>query len=248
MPLAATGVPDFASAHPAFDGRGVLIAHDYLVAREWFGWAPPGREPYVAMAAALTNVTTSPVATAAAADIGGVRSVRLAPTGSRRRDLPILVPGWATALQADVILSREAWSRFTDLGISLFDEAGRQLARQPMNYSIGRLDHVLDPAGGDRTLLLSLFPGFASPTDSTPWEVQVVVRLLADSATPLRPAGTNEVELAPGASTRVTFSPDGSRPRPAGMLPLYLVLVRTGEDELWASEVTDVRAADGAAE
>jgi subtilisin family serine protease len=188
---------------------------------------------------ALTNASGTPVeADAGAAEIGSIREVGMSARGSARQDITMSVPAWARGVQVDILMPAESWPRFTDLGLSLFDEQGRQLAAEPINYAFGRLEHQLEPASVDRVLRLSLYPGFASAADTAPWAVTALMRFYADSARPLVPAGERGANLRPGASGIVTFLPGEGRTQPAGSMPLYLVLVRTGEEGVWAAEVT----------
>lgn len=194
----------------------------------------PGGAPQVTLTGASPGSLT---VEAGAGIIGGVQDMTLSPRGSDRRDLSVVVPPWARGIQVDVQMPPEAWSRFTDLGLSLFDEQGRQLATQPVNYAVGRLEHALVPSPVERRYRLSLYPGLASAADDAPWPINVALRFYADAAQPLAPLGQRGLQLDKGTAGLVTFEA-GTVPAPAaGLRPLYLVLVRTGEDDIWAGEV-----------
>jgi subtilisin family serine protease len=189
------------------------------------------------LAAALRNLTREGVrAEVGAAAIGAARAFVLNERNSARSDLAIVAPAWARGVQVDVEMDRASWSRFTDFGVSLFDSTGRQLGKAPLNYAFGRLEHELERGELDRALRLSLFPGLASPADSLPWQARVTVRFYADSARPLVPADERTVTLGGGEVGTVRFQAADTAPRAAGYALLGLVLVRTGEDEVWAAE------------
>ena len=93
----------------------------------------------------------------------------------------------------DLTMSREQWSRFTDFGVTLFDSAGRQIEKQPLNYAFGRLQAALPEGHGDMPVELALFPGFADTTGDEAWTVRASIRLYADSAVTLAAGGHDEV-------------------------------------------------------
>lgn len=188
--------------------------------------------------ASVTNLTHDGVRSdvgAAFVGAGRVEAVRSA--GSARRDLSLQVPAWARGIQVDVQMPRREWGRYTDLGVSLFDSGGRQLAKAPLNYAFGRLEHELDPGHGAQRMTLSLFPGFALPEDTAPWALEVSIRFYADSAQALSPNDERPLALGPDETRTIRFTPSGSmRAAPAGYVPIGLLLARTGEDEIWATE------------
>jgi subtilisin family serine protease len=188
--------------------------------------------------ASVTNLTHDGVRSdlgAALVGAGRVEAVRSA--GSGRRDLSLEVPAWARGIQVDVQMPRGEWGRYTDFGVSLFDSVGRQAAKAPLNYAFGRLEHELDPGHGAQRMTLSFFPGFALPDDTAPWALEASIRFYADSAQALSPNDERAVTLGPDESRTIRFSPTGSmRATPAGYVPIGLLLARTGEDEIWATE------------
>ncbi len=188
--------------------------------------------------ASVTNLTRDGVrADVGAAVVGAGRVEEVRAAGSARRDLPLEVPAWARGVQVDVQMPRGEWARYTDFGLSLFDSAGRQLAKAPLNYSFGRLEHELEAGHGPQRLTLSLFPGFALPEDVAPWTLSVNIRYYADSAQALAPGDERALTLGPGETRTMRFSGAGAvRSISPGYVPLGLLLVRTGEDEIWATE------------
>lgn len=188
--------------------------------------------------ASVTNLTGDGVrADIGAAIVGAGRVEEVRAAGSGRRDLRVEVPAWARGIQIDVQMPRREWGRYTDFGLTLFDSTGRQLAKAPLNYSFGRLEHELEAGNGPQRMTLSLFPGFALPEDVAPWAVSVTLRFYADSAQALRPGDERALTLGPGETRTMRFSAAGAlRPIPPGYLPLGLLLARTGEDEIWATE------------
>ena len=188
--------------------------------------------------ASVTNLTRDGVrAEVGAAFVGAGRVEKVQSAGSARRDVVLEVPAWARGIQVDVQMPRAEWSRYTDFGLSLFDSTGHQLAREPLNYSFGRLEHELDPGHGAQRMTLSLFPAFALPGDGAPWALNVSIRFYADSAQALSPGDERALTLGPGETRTMPFSAIGSaRPTPPGYVPIGLVLARTGDDEIWATE------------
>lgn len=187
--------------------------------------------------AAIRNVTGEGVqAELGAAAIGAVRTFNVMQHGSARHDIDIAAPSWARGIQVEVAMPREAWSRFTDFGVTLFDSAGAQLGKAPLNYALGRLEHEIQPVGRAQPLRIGLFPGFASPADTAAWSAEVTVRFYADSARPLAAVGQRALGLGAHDSASVAFTASSVPEAPAGFHPLGLVLVRTGDDEVWASE------------
>jgi hypothetical protein len=75
----------------------------------------------------------------------------------------------------------------------------------------------------------------------------VSIRFYADSAQSLSPADERALTLGPGETRTMRFSATGSaRPTPAGYVPIGLVLARTGDDEIWATETVLLPAAGAA--
>lgn len=187
--------------------------------------------------AQLRNLTTEGVrAEVGAAAIGVARSFDIASSGSARQDVQVSAPSWARGVQVEVTMDRAAWSRFTDFGVTLFDSAGMQLAKSPLNYALGRLEHELTPGGSGQSLRVGLFPGFALPSDSAPWKARVTVRFYVDSARPLAPTGDRAVTLGSHESGGVRFAMVPLPSVPPGFGLLGLVLVRTDDEEIWAAE------------
>ena len=188
--------------------------------------------------ATVRNLTKDGVrADVGAAVVGAGRVEQLQATGSARRDVTIDVPAWARGIQVDVQMTRTEWSRYTDFGLSLFDSTGQQLAKSPLNYSFGRLEHEMENGHGAQRMRISLFPGFAMPDDIAPWAVSLTIRFYADSAQALSPADERALTLGPGESRTMRFAPGNAvRTIPSGYVPIALLLARTGDDEIWATE------------
>jgi hypothetical protein len=169
---------------------------------------------------------------------GAERSDTLEARGSAPRRIPFIVPSWAKELVVEVAMAPEQWDRITDFGVSVYDTAGRQLAKNPMRYALGRTPVPLPERHGDIPLILALYPGFADPADSAPWTVRTSVRAYADSGVALRPAqGDTTVRVAPGARAEAGFelgSPPW--PLPERYAPLGRLVARVGEDR-WRREV-----------
>ena len=190
--------------------------------------------------ATVSNLSTDGVrAELGAAVVGVGKTIVVKGSGSDRVDLPLQAPAWARAIQVDLDMPRSDWARYTDLGFTLFDSTGRQVVKAPVNYAFGRLEHELERSEGPQRLTLALFPGFALPEDAASWSVTLRVRFYVDSAQALAPTEERALSLGPGETRSMRFALSGNRrPVPAGYAPVTLVLVRTGDDEIWANEAT----------
>jgi hypothetical protein len=170
--------------------------------------------------------------------LGAERTDTVAARGSAPRRIPFVVPSWAKDLVVELAMAPEQWDRITDFGVSVYDTAGRQLAKNPMRYALSRTSVPLPERHGDVPLTLAVYPGFADPADSAPWTVQASIRAYADSAVALRAAaGDTTLRVAPGARAEVGFDL-GSPPWPLAerFAPLGLLMARVGEDR-WHREV-----------
>jgi len=198
--------------------------------------------------ARLENVARAPVSAAVTFRLRGAeRSDTVAARGSAPRRIPFIVPGWAKDLVVEVAMAPEQWDRITDFGVSVYDSAGRQLAKNPMKYALGRTTVELPEHRGDLPLTLALYPGFADPADSAPWTVRTAVRAYADSAVSLAPVrGDSTVRLPAGGRGELGFGLDRAPwPLPDRFVPLGQLVVRVGDDR-WTRETALPGAAGGA--
>ena len=189
--------------------------------------------------ARLTNVSPAPVRTEVAMLLGGAERIEtVAARGSDVRRIPFIAPAWAKAVVVELTMEPEQWGRFTDFGVTLFDSAGRQVEKQPLNYAFGRLQAKLPENHGAMPLELGLFPGFADPAGDQNWTLRAAIRLYSDSAVALDPvaAGDTLLTIAPGASTRVQFTlPESPWPLGDGFFPLAVAVARADEHS-WTRE------------
>ncbi len=170
--------------------------------------------------------------------IGAERADELRARGSAERRIPFVLPAWATAVVVDVSMDRSQWGRFTDFGVTLFDSTGRQLGKDPLDYAFGRLSVDVTKGQADRPVALGFFPGFADPADDGDWNVNVSIRLYADSSVALAPVGgeTSRVTVAAGSTVTRRFAlPESPWPLSEGFFPLGVVLARSG-GRLWTAE------------
>jgi hypothetical protein len=156
-------------------------------------------------------------------------------TSSAVRRIPFVAPAWARSVVVDVTMSREQWSRFTDFGVTLFDSAGRQIEKQPLNYAFGRLQAKLPGGHGGMPVELALFPGFADTADQS-WAARASIRLYADSAIALEPTGEPVIIVPAGKTTTTRFTlPDSPWPLGDGFFPLAVLAARADE-HTWTRE------------
>lgn len=164
---------------------------------------------------------------------GASRQWTVSATGDERPRARLVIPAWARALQIDVSMNREQWHRFTDLGMTLFDTAGRQLGQQPLNYAFGRLELEVPEAMRGQPVELVWFPGFADPADGTSgiWRLEAQARFYADSPIALDRPASQPVVVEPGRTQvlRASWRSPGWEEVP-GYTPLGAVLVRSGGD------------------
>jgi subtilisin family serine protease len=191
------------------------------------------------VSAGLTNVTSTPVRAEVAVLLGGgERSQTVTARGSSPQRVPFVAPAWARAVVIDVTMDRAQWGRFTDFGFTLFDSAGRQIEKQPLNYAFGRLQAKLPDGHGDMKLDLGLFPGFADPRSDQNWTLRASIRLYADTAVTLDPNGPADstLTISPGKTATLGFAlPTSPFPLGDGFFPLAVLVART-EERSWTRE------------
>ncbi len=189
--------------------------------------------------ATVSNASTSPVSTQVAVLLGGGERVEtVAAKGSSAHRIPFVAPAWARTVVVDILMDRAQWGRFTDFGVTLFDSAGRQIEKEPLNYAFGRLQASLPESHGDMPVELALFPGFADPAADETWTLKASIRVYADSAVTLSAAGSAPaaVTVAPGRTASATFPlPSSPWPLGDGFAPLGILAARVGEDT-WTRE------------
>jgi subtilisin family serine protease len=188
--------------------------------------------------ATLTNVSTAPVRADVGVLVGGGERIEtIVARGSAVRQIPFQAPEWAKAVVVDLTMERAQWGRFTDFGVTLFDSAGRQIEKKPLNYAFGRLQAKLPEHRGNLPLQLGLFPGFADPAPDQSWTMRASIRLYADSAVALRAAAADSaISVAPGNRATAEFAlPESIWPLGDGFFPLAVLVARIG-DQSWARE------------
>jgi hypothetical protein len=170
--------------------------------------------------------------------VGGERRDLVSSRGSTERRVQLTVPAWARALVVDVTMDRAQWNRFTDFGVTVFDSAGAQLAKSPLNYAFGRLQAELPEHHGPMRVEIALFPGLAEPESGEGWMVNLSTRLYADSAVALerQGGGAAPTTVAAGATAAVSFRL-GDSPWPLGdaFFPLGVLVVDAGD--VWTREI-----------
>jgi hypothetical protein len=184
----------------------------------------------------LTNTTASPVKAEVAMLLGGAERVEtIVAKSSAVRRIPCVAPAWARSVVDEVTMSREQWSRFTDFGVTLFDSAGRQIEKQPLNYAFGRLQAKLPGDHAGMPVELGLFPGFADTVDQS-WTARASIRLYADTAIALQPTSDSVITIPGGKTATARFAlPDSPWPLGDGFFPLAVLAARADE-HTWTRE------------
>jgi len=212
-------------------GRGSTLS----IAVDQSPMAIGGRRARDGVELTLRNLSPDPVTTDPfVAVVGAERGVNLVANGSDERRIPFVIPAWAVHCVVDVSMDQDQWSRFTDFGVTLFDSAGHQIAKSPLNYRFGRLHAELQR--GETAAYVGLFPGFADSTGDLRWTASVSIRLYADSASVTRSTAP-EVTLAPGAAANATAAmPETPLPMGDGFFPLG-ILVAPLDERPWTREM-----------
>ncbi|HEU5170878.1 MAG TPA: hypothetical protein VFU46_10080, partial [Gemmatimonadales bacterium] len=200
-----------------------------------FGEAQEGR-----LVTLLQSLVREPVEADIRAVLGGAeRRDAIAGRGGEIALVPFTAPAWARAAVVDLTMDRAQWTRFTDFGVSVIDAAGRIVAKQPLNYAVGRLQVPLPEQHGDLALRLHLLPGLAEPGSTEPWRVTATIRLYADSGVALD-AGverTHRMHLASGETLAAAFErPPSPWPLPERFHPLAIVIA-AARGEAWTREI-----------
>lgn len=171
--------------------------------------------------------------------IGAERTLPVMGASSAPVRVPLTLPAWVKSLTIDVAMDRAQWNRFTDFGMTLFDSAGRQLGKEPLNYPAGRLRVDLPEHKGALPATLGLFPGFADAGDER-WALTLTIRYYADSAvhaTRGASAADAPVAVPAGGSAAVAFKlPAVTWPLPQGFLPLGAAVIENVEG-IWTQEL-----------
>jgi hypothetical protein len=188
--------------------------------------------------AEVTNLTAAPVEAEFGMHLGGAaRRENVQASGSVPQRIPFVVPAWSRGVVVDLAMDRAQWSRFTDFGVSLFDSAGRQLGKQPLNYAFGRLQVELPDGHGDMPVTLGLFPGFADPAGDQRWSLRASIRVYADTSIVLARSDSSSATIAPHATTSARFQlPPSPWPLGPGFVPLGLLVARA-DGRSWTREV-----------
>ena len=121
--------------------------------------------------------------------VGAERDLVVNGSGSDTVSAPFVLPAWASHLEIDLSMSPAQWSRFTDLGLTLYDSAGRQIDHSPLDYAFGRLAVDFDAGRNDATVVLRLFPAFAEAGSNQRWSGLLRIRLYAGNQVALASEG-----------------------------------------------------------
>jgi subtilisin family serine protease len=176
--------------------------------------------------------------------LGAERHFSVRATGDSPVRLVVPVPSWAAHLSVDTRMARDAWSRFTDLGLSFLDRRGREFESTPINYAFSRATPDLpDSTVGDSIVVL-LSPGFADPDDHAPWALDVDIRFYVATPYSLDAGGSPYRPVLAGALREERFVP-GTLPiaLPPEFVPVITVVALEGKDQTWTRELVVTRPA-----
>jgi hypothetical protein len=168
--------------------------------------------------------------------VGAERNTTLVGRGSDTQHIQFQIPEWAVHATVDVQMDRAEWPAFTDFGVTLLGEDGRQLGKSPLNYAFGRLQADLPKRTGSSGAEVALFPGFADAGGDQRWTATVSIRLYADSAHVYRTIA-KPVTVEPGRSATVLIPmPESQLKLGDAFVPLGIVVVPE-EDRTWTRTV-----------
>jgi hypothetical protein len=214
--------PPSQSSSARFEAQGTTLAFDAT------------RGPTSVVARIRQPVPGNPVARVSL--VGAERDIVVNASGSDTVSVPFTLPGWANHLEVDLSMSPAQWSLFTDLGMTLFDSAGRQIEHAPLDYAFGRLMVDIDAGERDSAVVLRLFPALAEPGSTERWGAVLKIRLYAATEVALLsigPAGSS----VPAEDETILFTMIPS-PWPLGedFYPLGLMAVEQ-DGMTWTREV-----------
>jgi hypothetical protein len=173
-----------------------------------------------------------------AAATGAEWRSRASGNASRPGAIAVPVPPWAATLALDVTMPQDAWSRFTDFGVTLRRRDGRILQEAPLDYAFGRVRLEVPPDLRGDTLELALLPAAAQAEPATPWEVSVAARFYAAEAVPVDHGGAPRAVLEEQRVRRVRFPFERWPVQvPEGWLPLVSLIAMEGDAGIWTREV-----------
>jgi len=154
--------------------------------------------------------------------VGGEWRWQVRGRGTPAESLTVAVPDWAGSAVIDLEVDPALWSELTDLGVTVFDGSGQQVAREPQNYARGRLEIELGSGRAGAPLAVELFPAWADTRAARPWDATLTVRFLLDEPVPLgQPAA---LRVPPGGRAPVAREAVASPLVAGGLRPLVDVI------------------------
>jgi subtilisin family serine protease len=169
---------------------------------------------------------------------GGWWRTAVVGTGGRPTTVALPIPSWAASMTVDLAMDPDEWSRFTDVGVSLRDRAGRLLLAAPLTFAFGRLRFTPPSTVRGDTVYVVLSPAAAVPTGPAGWHLSVEARYRL--GTPADVAGDRPAiaVLEPAARQEMAI---GNLRWPAGTMvgvqPLLSVMFGEGVDDVWTREL-----------
>jgi subtilisin family serine protease len=171
--------------------------------------------------------------------IGAERRMSVTQGGDAPVRLAVFVPAWATHVAVDTRMPREAWSRFTDFGLSFLDRHGKLLDATPINYAFSRASPDLPDGMAGDSLVLLLSPGFADPADRANWSLDLSIRFYVATPYSLDAGGSPYRPLAAGALREERFHQDALPiALPRDFRPLLTIVALEGSEHMWSREMS----------
>lgn len=195
---------------------------------------------------AATSMITTPSEISLDAEwIGAESRFTLGAESARPTRLALPIPPWTATLRLDVAVPTGDWSKFTDLGVTLRDRAGRLLAEAPLTYAFGRMHFTPPPHLRGDTVYVVLAPAAVASAPPTPWEAHLTVRYLDAAPVGSGQRAPERFTLAPGERRTVREAAiAASRTSDARLIPLLRVTARDADGTPWITELTPTSGKD----
>jgi hypothetical protein len=186
-----------------------------------------------------TNVASSSVSLRLRAGlIGAERVIKVDQPNDMPLRLAIPVPAWATRMIVDARMPRTVWSRYTDFGVTIEERGGLQLEATPLNYAFGRSGVEVPPTARGDSLIVLLAPGFADPSGSHAWALELRVRFYVDKPFMLDEGGAPPRLLGVSAARDERFGiTRWPVTGPAGFDPLLILVALEGDNHIWTRQL-----------
>ena len=127
--------------------------------------------------------------------VGAARDYTVRGRRDNPQRIPVTVPTWAGEIVVDVQLDPATFNLMTDLGVTLFDSLGVNVAEGPLSYAFGRMTAEIERFRRGTKLELEIFPAFAHLEPPPQWEAEVRVAFMAAKPVDLKLADVDTSQV-----------------------------------------------------